>query len=376
MTMLRTQRPDRALRIAIIGIKGVPARFGGFETAVDQTMRRLCSDFDITVYNRRDHPAGAIGQYEGIRIRTVWAPRSKHFSTIVHALIATIDAMVRGADIFHFYTAGTAPLAVLPRLLGCRAVVSVDGLDWQRSKWGRMPRAYLRFCERVAAWLADAVVTDAAVLQQYYRQAYGRESVCIAYGGDLPKPECTGTLAEFGLEPGSYYLFVGRLVPENLIDQLLVAWRQVASARKLVIVGDDPWETEYKMRLYDLADDRVVFTGYVFGDGYVELLHGCYAYVFPDEVGGTHPALVEAMAAGAAILANGTAANVEVLGSAGRTWRPGGGPTHIAEGIAELEASPGEVARLGQLASRRASARYTWKRIADQHRHLYESLRR
>lgn len=364
------------LRIAIIGIKGIPARFGGFETAVDQTMRRLSSEFEIVVYNRADHPAGPIEEYEGIRIRTLWAPPSKHLSTIVHAFLATVDALRNGTDVFHYFTAGTAPLAVIPKLFGRRAVVSVDGLDWQRSKWGRVPRAYLRLGERVASWVVDAVVTDAEVLRRYYQERYRRDSICIAYGSELPSPVVLGVLDTFGLRPNGYYLFVGRLVPENLLDQLLVAWRNVRTDRRLVIVGDDPWETDYKARLHALADDRVLFTGYVFGDGYAELLSGCYAYVFPDEIGGTHPALVEAMGAGAAILANGTEANREVLGDAGRTWGSGEGATGIERGISELENTPDLVAELGERARKRAASEYNWDRVADQHRQLYRSLAR
>ena len=361
-------------RIAIIGIKGIPARFGGFETAVDQTMRRLASDFEIVVYNRNDHPAGPIDGYEGIRIRTLWAPHSKHLSTIVHAFLATVDALCRGADVFHYFTAGTAPLAVIPKLFGRRVVVSVDGLDWQRSKWGRVPRAYLRFGERVASWVADAVVTDADVLRRYYRERYRRDSICIAYGSELPAPLALGTLDSLGLRANGYFLFVGRLVPENLLDQLLVAWRSVRSDRQLVIVGDDPWETEYKARLHELADERVLFTGYVFGDGYAELLNGCYAYLFPDAIGGTHPALLEAMGAGAAILANGTEANREVLGDAGRTWDPDDGPAGIARGISVLETTPELVAELGERARKRATSEYNWDHVANQHRELYRSL--
>lgn len=358
-------------RIAIIGIKGIPAQFGGFETAVDQTMRRLVSDFDVVVYNRNDHPSGPIAEYEGIRIRTLWTPHSKHLSTIVHAFLATIDALRCGTDVFHYFTAGTAPLTVIPKAFGRRVVVSVDGLDWQRSKWGFVPRAYLRFGERLASWIVDAVVTDAEVLRRYYRDHYSRDSICIAYGSELPAPVHNGRLDSLGLHPRGYYLFVGRLVPENLIDQLLVAWRNVKTDRRLVIVGDDPWETEYKARLRSLADHRVVFTGYVFGDGYAELLNGCYAYVFPDEIGGTHPALVEAMGAGAAILANGTEANREVLQDAGRTWDPNEGPAGIARGISELEAAPELVADLGKRARVRAASEYSWERVANQHRELY-----
>lgn len=364
------------LRIAIIGTKGIPARFGGFETAVDHTMRRLVPDFDIVVYNRDDHPAGLIEEYEGIRIRTLWTPRSKHLCTIVHAFLATADALRRRTDVFHYYTAGTAPIAIIPKLFGKHVIVSVDGLDWQRSKWGRLPRAYLRLGERVASRIADVIVTDANVVRRYYRERYGRDSICISYGSELPAAIETTTLERFALRPGGYYLFVGRLVPENLIDQLLVAWQNVRSERRLVIVGDDPWENEYKARLHDLADGRVIFTGYVFGDGYAELLHGCYAYVFPDMVGGTHPALVEAMGAGAAILANGTEANREVLGDAGRTWNPAEGSAGIERGIAQLEAAPELVAELGKRALARAASRYSWEHVADQHRQLYRTLAR
>ena len=366
--------PEGRPRLAILGIKGIPARFGGFETAVDQTASRLSSDLDITVYNRSNHPAGPIRTHNGIRIRTLWSPRSKHLSTIVHAGLATLDAIGRRTDIFHYYTAGTAPLGVLPKLLGKRVVVSVDGLDWQRSKWGRFPRAYIRACERIACRIADEVVTDADVLRDYYRETYGRETRCLAYGGDLPPAAGDEELRRFGLEPGQYYLFVGRLVPENCIHELLEGWRRVNSRRRLVIVGDDPWETEYKARLKELADDRVVFTGYVFGEGYVRLLEHCYAYVFPDAVGGTHPALVEAMGAGCAVLANGTAANREVLGGTGLTYDPDDPISGIVEGFARLEGDPGLVADLGRRARARAEQEYTWARVAAQHLEMYRAL--
>jgi glycosyltransferase involved in cell wall biosynthesis len=359
----------------MIGIKAIPARFGGFETAVDEISRGLVGlGHAVVVYNRAGMSQHRGKHYDGVQLVTLPTLKSKNLSTIVHALLATLHVACHRVDVVHYFTTGTTVFAPIPRLLGMKVVCSVDGTDWQRGKWGKFARWYLRVSEQLAAKLCDGLVSDSQAVLRYYRETYGADSFLVTYG--MRDSTCDGEqwLERFGLTSREYVLFVGRLVPENNIHHLIKAFEHIRTDKKLVIVGDDPWEKEYVQALKSTQDPRVVFTGGLYGDGYEQLQKNAYLFVLPDEVGGTHPALVEAMGYGNCSLVNDTPSNVEVIGDAGFSYRGAEGPDDLENQLQMLVDNPQLVQEFRVKASQRALLHYRWEDVVRSHSDLYRRV--
>ena len=253
-----------------------------------------------------------------------------------------------------------APFALVPRLGGAKVVLNVDGLEWERGKWNTLGRWYYQACAWLSPKLPIVLVSDAQVIARWYRERYGKPTIYIPYGSDAARSTAGPTLATFGLEPGRYLLFVSRLEPENHAHTVIEGYRRAGGLATLgvplIVVGDAPYATDYKSRLESAAATTpgVRLTGYVFGEGYAELQSNAMAYVQATEVGGTHPALVEAMGRGAAIIANDVPEHREVLGEVGRYYARND-PDALADALTELVADPDDRARLGSAAAARAA---------------------
>jgi len=363
------------MRIAMIGIKAIPARFGGFETAVDELSRGLVKvGHEVVVYNRAGMSDYPERRYEGVELVTLPTLRSKNLSTIVHALLCTLHVALRRVDVVHYFTTGATLFAPIPRILGKRVVCSVDGTDWQRNKWGKFARWYLRLSERLAVRFCDGLVADSQEVARYYQDAYGVRTSIIFYGMREFRAQGGEWLQRFGLDSREYVLFVGRLVPENNVHLLIRAFEQTKTDKKLVIVGDDPWEKEYVRSLRSTRDPRVVFTGGVYGDGYEQLQRNAYVFVLPDEVGGTHPALVEAMGFGNCVLVNDTPSNVETIGDAGFSYRGQDQDRDLHRQLAFLLNDPEIVSDYRLRAEERARASYRWEEVVRKHSALYQQV--
>jgi len=253
--------------------------------------------------------------------------------------------------------------------------INVDGIERQRRKWNRIGKAYYRFSEWCSGKVADAVVADAEVIAAYYRERYGLRPVVIPYGGDLPRAESEAALARWGLSRRGYVLYVSRLEPENNADVVIRAFRGLETDRKLVIVGDAPYADAYKAALRALAagDPRIVFTGFQFGEAYRELQSHAACYVQATEVGGTHPALVEAMGAGRCVIVNGTPENLEVIGEAGLPYRV----NDVDDLRTRLQAvlrDPGLCAEYERRAAARVAQHYTWESVTSRYEALCHAL--
>jgi glycosyltransferase involved in cell wall biosynthesis len=371
----RTTTMPRKLKIAMIGIKAIPARSGGFETAVDEISRGLVRlGHEVVVYNRLGMSEYVAHEYEGVKLVTLPTVNSKHLSTIVHAFLSTIHLIFHRADVVHYFVVGTTLFAPIPRLLGMKVVCSVDGTDWQRSKWGNFARWYLRFSERLAVLFCHRLVGDSRAVVRYYREVYGASSSLITYGIRESTSEGLEWLDRFALRPREYVLFVGRLVPENNIHQLIRAFEQANTKKKLVIVGHDPWEKKYVRSLKSTQDPRIIFTGGVYGAGYAQLQRNAYLFVLPDEVGGTHPALVEAMGFGNCVLVNDTPSNLEVISDAGFSYRGCEGAQDLHRQLQTLLDNPQFVKKFRLKAERRARANYSWEHVVRDHASLYTQV--
>jgi glycosyltransferase involved in cell wall biosynthesis len=370
----------RSLRIAIMGTRGVPASYGGFETFAEELGARLAErGHHVTVYGRQPRPERGAKVYRGMRLRYLPTIRHKYLDTVTHTALSVVDGLARRFQIVLICNNANAPFAVIPRLTGAKVVLNVDGLEWKRSKWSRLGRWYYRACAWIAPKLPIELVSDARVIVAYYRERFRKETVYIPYGYDPRRLAPGSTLERFGLEPGRYVLYVSRFEPENNADLVVEGYRRAGGLDglgiPLVLVGDAPYATSYKERVQRLAAETpgVLTPGYVFGDGYAELQSNVMIYVQATEVGGTHPALVEAMGRGAVIVANDVPEHREVLADAGAYYRRND-PDSLGEMLRTLVVDADERRRLGMLAAARAEAEFSWDHVTDEYERLFQSL--
>ena len=362
------------MRLAILGTRGVPANYGGFETFAEELGRRLVDrGHEVTVYGRRGFIDPSLGSYRGMRLVVLPSIRTKHLETVSNTFLASLHALVKRYDAVLLCNAANAPFIPILRWTGIPVAINVDGLERKRRKWGAAGRAYYRLGERLSARLPNRLITDARVIQRYYRRFYSRRSEMIAYGGDLEPPTTTSTIEAMGLTPGEYVFYVSRFEPENNPDRVLRAWSRVDGDRRLVMVGGAPYADELVKRIHQLADDRVVLPGPVYGDGYRELLFNCRAYIHATEVGGTHPALVEAMGAGRPVLYYDTPENREVASGAGLGFRFSGRAA-LETRLNELLDDDGQLAELSERSRARVADRYRWSSVADAYEEVLQSL--
>jgi len=362
------------LRIAIMGIRGIPARYGGFETMAEELAPRLAArGHEVTVYGRSNIIEYDRETYKGVRIKILPTISHKYLDTVFHTLLCAFHSLGMNYDVVLICNAANSLFSFIPRLSGKKVAVNVDGIERLRKKWSRLGKLWYLGGEFFSVVFPHAVVSDARVIQEYYRRRYGKESVFIPYGADTKRLTSTEALEKFGLRPKEYFLYVSRLEPENNAHLVIRAFEQVKTEKKLVIVGDAPYAREYIASLKRTQDARIIFTGYVFGRGYREFQSHAWCYIHATEVGGTHPALIEAMGAGNCVIANGTPENIEVLGDAGLTYER----NRVEDLRAKLErviAEPEMVERLGRKARMRVQEHYSWDAICTAYETLFRKL--
>ena len=365
------------MKIALMGTRGVPASYSGFETCVEQLGQRLVKrGHTVTVYCRSHHITYEGAEYKGMRLVKLPTIENKYFDTIIHSFLSSLHALWQPYDAALYFIAGNSPVTWIPRLVGTRTLLNVDGLDWKREKWPTFAKKYIQFAEYLATKLPTMYLTDSRVVQNYYRDRFGDTPVNIAYGSDVEILPPGETLARFGLEAGRYILFVGRLVPENCAHHLIDAFKRLKTDLKCVIVGDAAYAQEYIASLKARAadDPRIIFTGYVFGKGYHELGSNAQVFVETSGVGGTHPALVEAMAFSNCVIVNNTAENQETIGHAGFAYDGKLGADALYPILKELIENPERVSEYARLAKLRAQTHYNWETVADEYERLLYDL--
>lgn len=299
---------------------------------------------------------------------------NKYLDTITHATLSSLHAVTQGYDVVLMFIAGNSIVSFVPRLAGQRVALNVDGLDWKRRKWPPLAKKYIQFAEWLATKLPNAVITDARYVQNYYRSHFGSETTFIAYGADVAPLPVGQYMAKFGLEPRKYVLFVGRLVPENCVDHLVAAFAMLDTEMRCVIVGDAPYADDYIQKLKASANGQVIFTGYLYGEGYRELSSHAYAFVETSEVGGTHPALLEAMAFGNVVIVNDTQENLETIGEAGLKYNGQVGSADLARVLGTLLAEPTLAEEYRCRAQERVAKHFTWDAVTDEYEGLFERM--
>ncbi|MDQ3689153.1 MAG: DUF1972 domain-containing protein [Chloroflexota bacterium] len=363
------------MRIAILGTRGVPGNYGGFETLAEELGARLVDrGHQVTVYCRTGNSPEGMKRHRGMKLVHLPAIRLKSAETLSHTLVSAVHAATRRFDVMYVCNSANAPICYIPWLRRQKTVLNVDGLEWQRAKWGRLAKRYSRWAARLAARMPIEVVTDAEVIQTYYRTRFGRETRCFPYGTELyERGHLADNIRALGLEPDRYLLYVSRLEPENNALLVVQAYALVETDLPLVVVGGAPYAKSYIDQVKAAADERVRFLGYRFGDDYHALQANALAYVQATEVGGTHPALVEAMGHRNAVLAHDVPEHREVVGDAGRYFAYRS-LDDLTQRMREVIDDGDLVRDLRRRAEARVRAHYSWDAVTDQYERYFEEL--
>lgn len=363
------------MRIAMLGGRGVPARYSGSETCVEEVGARLAQrGHEVIVYCRRHNSQTDATLYKGMRRVVLPSPNTKHLDTPFHTWLALLHNFGAGpADILHFHGVGNSLFLPWLKLMPGKTVITVDGVDWERPKWGRLARTVLKSSARLAVRLADAVITDSMVGKRYYAEHWHRQTEYVPYGADVTQVDGCDALDAYGLAPRGYVLFVGRLVPDKGVHLLVEAFEQVETDLRLAIVGDSPLFPEYVQRLKATRDPRIQFLGYAFGEPYRQLCAHAFAYVQPSLVEGTSPALLAAMGAGNCVIVNSIPENLETIGTAGLAFARNDA-SDLARVLQRLVRDTATVDEYRARARQRVLDCYNWDAIASQHEAIYESV--
>ncbi len=362
------------LRIALLGSRGIPACYGGYETLMEEISVRLAAmGHEVTVYCRSHYTPWNLTHHRGVRLAVLPTLRGKYLDTPVHSLLSALHCFGKGYDAALMVNAANALFVPLLRLAGVPTALHVDGIEKRRAKWGPLGRLVYAASERLACIVPNVLVSDAQVIHDHYLRRYGADSSLITYGVDPRPPETTGILEQLGLEPRGYFLYVSRFEPENNPHRIARAYRQVGGDLPLVMVGDAPYADRFIADLRRDADPRVLFPGAIYGDGYRELLSHALAYVHGTEVGGTHPALVEAMGYGNCLLVNDAPENREAVGNCG-IWFRAHDDDDVAHAFEQVLENPELARRMGVQAAARAAEVYSWEAVTADYEKLFAEL--
>lgn len=364
------------MKIAIMGTRGIPANYGGFETFAEELSTRLVNrGHKVTIYCRSaNYDYSRIGRvYKDVNLIVLPTIRHKYFDTIFHTFLSVLYEVGQEHEIILICNSANSILSIIPRLMGKKVIINVDGLEWKRQKWNVLGKWFYRFSEYMATILSHAIVSDAIEIKKYYIKRFKKETFFIPYGAPNKKISSKNILKNYNLKPSKYILYVSRLEPENNAHRVISAFEKTRTDMNLVIVGDAPYSNNYIKNLKKVKDERIIFTGYVFGDGYRELQSNAYIYVQATEVGGTHPALLEGMGYGNCILANDVPEHREVLGDAG-IFFSSRRDSDLTQKMQFLIDNPAIVEEYRKKSQIRVLQNYSWEKITADYEKLFRSL--
>lgn len=362
------------MRIAMLGTRGVPANYGGFETCVEEVGARLASaGHEVTVYCRSSYFKTRLETHKGMQLVYLPSVRKKSLDTMTHTALSALHACGCGYDAILVFNAANAPFLLPLRLLGKRMAVNTDGLEWKRAKWGRMGKLFYRISEKVACIMANRLVSDSEGIRDYYAETHGADSSVIAYGAYPCENPPTDLLAGFGLAPRGYFLQITRFEPENHPLETIRAFNTLTTDKKLVLVGGSPYDSDYVRAMRAEAGPNVILPGFLYEKAALDQLWGhCHAYVHGNSVGGTNPALLQTMASGCFTMAADVPFNHDVLADTGVYFERSADA--LAEKMAWSLAHEDELGDYRRKALARVKSLYDWDVVAGQYETLCREL--
>lgn len=370
------------MRIAMIGHKRYGSREGGVEVVVTELARRMAAlGHEVTCYDRSgaDVMTGDAADVrervvDGVRVVPVKTIDKKGLAALSSSYFATKVAIKDRPDVIHYHAEGPCVPLALARRAGIRTVATIHGLDWQRAKWGRLASTYIKMGEKTAATKADGLVVLSKSAQSYFQDIYGRTATFIPNGIEKKQPRPVNQIREkWGLDAGSYLLYLGRLVPEKRPELLIEAFRELDTDKSLVIAGGGSDTSEYEASLRDAAqgDPRILFTGFITGEPLEELYSNCYAYVLPSDVEGMPMSLLEAMAHGRCCVTSDVPECADVLAGNGVTFEKGSADS-LRSTLRDLLTDAVCADVLGAAAKAHVEKDYNWDSVVERTLDLYE----
>jgi glycosyltransferase involved in cell wall biosynthesis len=285
-------------------------------------------------------------------------------------------------DLVFYVNTANGPLGLLTKVFGTKSAIITDGLEWNRPKWAGLGAKYFLWASKKATEYIDVLISDSVEMKKIYQDKFGVDSEVIAYGANPINRNNSKTTENFerfcqqnNLDKEGYYLIVGRLVPDNNADLLIEGFHQSNSDRKLIVVGDVPYQDEWADRVKGFASDQIIFTGYIRNQEYLtDLFINSYVYLHGHEHGGTNPSLLTALAKKCAVLALDTRFSREVLDDGEFGFYFDKNLESISESINYLDKNKEEVNALKNRAQDRIYEAYTWQKIADQYEKLFKRI--
>jgi len=306
---------NKKINISIIGTRGYPYVYSGYETFVKQLSERLViKNCNVTVYCHKGLFETRPKEINGIKLVYIPTIETKVLSQPIHSFLSIIHACFSRPNVILVVNSANGPFGLLTKLFKIPTAINVDGLEWLRPKWKGLGSIYFKWASKMATLFYDQIINDSDEMRKVYLDLFKRDSKVIAYGANIRKSKNLDLISVWDIKQKEYYLVVGRLIPDNNADLIIKGFLKSNSNKKLVVVGDVPYKDSYSSDLKKIKDERLIFTGYVKDqDVLAELYHNCYVYVHGHEFGGTNPTMIKAMAYGCAILALDTAFNKEML---------------------------------------------------------------
>ena len=374
--MIQSKSNINPLKIAIIGSRGYPYVYSGYETLIKELSERLVGrDCEVTVYCHlnlfKDKPALVNG------IKLVYLPtiETKSLSQLIHSFLSICHAVVSDVDVIFAVNAANGPFGLISKIFRKPTAINVDGLEWLRPKWNGLGAIYFKTAARLSTILFDQIINDSNEMRKVDLNLFTKESVVIAYGATVRKSEDSSLIQQWHIAPKEYYLVVGRMIPDNNADIIVKGFLASNSTKKMVVVGDVFYKDNYADALKALKDERLIFTGYVNDpDVLTALYQHCYVYVHGHEFGGTNPTMIKAMAYGCAILALNTVFNKEMLDndSYGIYFEKNQEAVRLLINYADQY--PKEIKKLRQNSHLGITDKYNWDCITNQYLEVFRRL--
>ncbi|WP_035718035.1 DUF1972 domain-containing protein [Gordonia terrae] len=364
-----TSTTTQSLHISLIGTRGVPAAYGGFETAVEEIGRRLTRNgHRVTVYCRAGHDVGS--NFLGMDRVVLPAVRRKSLETLSHTALSVAHAAGNRPDVAFVFNAANSPFLPFLRAIRVPVALHMDGLEWRRSKWGSTGKRFYRTAEVLGVRTADALIADSPGIADYYHHQFGARTELIKYGAPQLVTADSSGVEKLGLTPNGYHLVVARFEPENHVSEIVAGYGASDATKPLVVVGSAPYAEQYTSEINRIAaaDPRIRLLGGVYDQELLDALYfHAFSYVHGHSVGGTNPSLLRAIAAGTAVVAYDVSFNRAVLDGQGWFFQDAAG---VSAAISATEADENQVRKTAQFLQEHAARHYTWDEVATQ----YESL--
>ena len=374
--MIQLKSNTNPLKIAIIGSRGYPYVYSGYETLIKELSERLVGrDCEVTVYCHRNLFKEKPALVNGIKLVYVPTIETKSLSQLIHSFLSMSHAVVSDVDVIFAVNAANGPFGLISKIFRKRTAINVDGLEWLRPKWKGLGAIYFKTAARLSTILYDQIINDSDEMRKVYLNTFKKESVVIAYGATVKKSEDPSLIQQWPITPKEYYLVVGRMIPDNNADIIVKGFLASNSTKKMVVVGDVFYKDAYADRLKALKDERLIFTGYVYDpEVLAALYHHCYVYVHGHEFGGTNPTMIKAMGYGCAILALNTVFNKEMLANGLYGIYFEKNQEAVRQQINYADQDPKKIKNLRQNSHLGIADKYNWDCITDQYLEVFKRL--